>query len=272
VENSVATVDPDVAEIENLRKPDDIAALLSRRGWWTADILELFGQTSIAELSLSKTLSTSSFTASTTVLGAFLRSPIGFECLQTLSLSKVSLSLKGIACLRMLPCIKALDLAATRLTTQHLLHLAIHADTLERLNIAMNPTIDDDARVPLSALGHLRTISLRDTSITLPCLRLLVYALPQGCRFMTLPSATLEYLNSRTRRYCVQIPQDYCSDPRQIPELNVAVLKRNLELHKRSNSDVTITGSKVEMVTRLSGILCNRVADEKIASRVGRLK
>lgn len=234
-------------------------------------MLKLFGLTVITELTLSKSLSLASSISCSSVLGVFLQ-PGYFGSLQTLSLSKIPLSLKDIACLRMLPCIKALDLAATRLTTPHLLHLATHAETLEKLNIASNPDIDDDSRVPLSALRQLQSVSLRNTSITLPCLRLLIYALPQACRLVTLPSVTLEYLNSRTRRYSVQIPEGYCSDPRQVPNMNVGTLKRNLEIHKRVNGDIVISGSKAEMITRLTAILCNRVADEKISNRVGRAK
>jgi hypothetical protein len=222
--------------------------------------------TSITAITLSKSLH--ALVSTSEALKTFLRQDC-FNNLSTLVLSRVKLSLEDISYLRLLP-LATLDLAACGITTFHLLHLATHAPTLERLNICSNPGVDDDARVPLSALTKLKSLSFRDTSITLPCIRLLVYRVPSECRFMTVPSSILEYLNSNRRRYSTRIPDFYASDPRQIPDMTVEVLKKNLELHKKVNRDIVVTGSKAEMVARLTSILCNRIADEKVAGRIGR--
>jgi hypothetical protein len=103
-------------------------------------------------------------------------------------------------------------------------------------------------------------------------MRLLVYALPPTCRFVTVPQGCLDYLNDRSKYYCQSIPTGYIQDPRHVPSLTLPVLKKNLELHKKFNRDITVGGGKVEMVERLMGILCGRIADTGIAKRVGRIR
>jgi hypothetical protein len=48
------------------------------------------------------------------------------------------------------------------------------------------------------------------------------------------------------------------------------MLKKNLELHKKANADILTTGSKVDLMDRLSSLLCARVADGMVIRRVGR--
>ena len=164
----------------------------------------------------------------------------------------------------------SLDLARTGISTLHLLHLITHAPTLRELNISSNPSIMDDSRVPLSALPRLVFVHLRETAITMPCLRLLVYALPSKCRFVTLPQGCLNYLNDRNRHYSVSLPAGYAEDPRHVANLPLALLKKNLELHKKCNQGIALSGSKSELVHRLMSILCGRVADGCISKRIGR--
>ncbi|KAI9798559.1 MAG: hypothetical protein M1833_004696 [Piccolia ochrophora] len=233
--NSDASV---LDEISKMASSDEIARLLSIRGWWSPSLLELFVTTKVVRLSLSASLS-SIFDVGRFV-GVFFRQG-SFSRLSSLSLGGVQISEEHISQLRLLPCLVCLDLSAAGLTTNHLLHLITHGPTLRDLNISSNPAINDDARIPLSALPNLTALH-----------------------------ESLEFLNHRHERYCVSIPEGYVQDPRAVPSLTIPNLRKNLELHRRCNRDITTEGSKVTLVDRLMRILCGRVADERIMKRVGK--
>lgn len=194
----------------------------------------------------------------------------GFSHLTEVNISRLPLSLEDISLLRLLPQLSRLDVSFTNATNIHLLHLAIHASTLRELNISGNEQINDDCRVPLTALVNLQALHLRGTIVTVPCLRLLVYALPESCRFITLPLSCLNFFNNLHTRYSTSIPDGYVEDPRRVPNLTLPQLKKNLELHKKANDDILLTGSKVDLVDRLMALLCARVADGRIIRRIGR--
>ncbi|KAH0543988.1 hypothetical protein FGG08_001755 [Glutinoglossum americanum] len=257
---------PDLRKIGRLKTSEDISKLLSAHGWWTPSLIEMFAESTVVTISLLS--STGSLNPSLLLEGFFRQGK--FAHLSSLCITGTPLSHQDLAHLRLLPSLAILNLVSTSLSTIHLLHLVTHAANLRDLNISSNPLITDDARVPLSALTALTSLHLRGTSITIPCLRLLVYAIPSTCRFITLPQGCLYYLNTRSRRYCMDIPVGYVQDPREVPNMTLSSLKRNLELHKGANGDIAIGGTKAEAVERLMRVLCGRVADGKIARRVGR--
>ncbi|KAL2356048.1 hypothetical protein BJ546DRAFT_588422 [Cryomyces antarcticus] len=258
---------PDLQKVRSATTSDDLAKLLSNHGWWTPFVLGLFTDKPVQEISLSR--SVDALSSPSPYLAQLFRQGT-FAQLSNLDLSGIPLSLNDVSLLRLLPRLVSLNIANTSATDHHLLHLATHAARLTHLNLSNNAAIDDDCRVPLTALHKLGSLYLRGTGITVPCLRLLVYALPPECRFVTLPQPCLDQLNAREKRYCAAIPAGYVQDPRQVPNLTLAMLKRNLELHKEANRDVQLTGSKVDLVDRLMGLLCARVADGRIAKRVGK--
>ncbi|KAI9868445.1 MAG: hypothetical protein M1813_005889 [Trichoglossum hirsutum] len=263
----VAQDHPDLRKVGRLKTSEDISKLLSTRGWWIPTLIGNFADSPVATMSLSS--SVGSLNPSCSLTERLFRQG-KFTHLSSLCITGTPLSHLELTHLRLLPALASLNLASTNLSTLHLLHLATHAASLQDLNISSNPSITDDARVPLSALTALTSLYLRDTSITIPCLRLLVYALPLACRFITLPQGCLHYLNTRSRRYCVDIPVGYVQDPRDVPNMTLGNLKKNLELHKAANRDIATGGTKAEVVERLMGVLCGRVADGRIARRVGR--
>jgi hypothetical protein len=258
---------PDLRKVGRLKTSEDISKLLSAHGWWTPSLIRTFADSPVASMSLSSSIESSN--PSFSLLEGFFRQG-KFAHLSSLCITGTPLSHLDLAHLRLLPALASLDLTSSSLSALHLLHLVTHAATLRDLNISLNPSINDDARVPLSALSVLTSLHLRGTSVTIPCLRLLVYALPSACRFITLPQGCLHYLNTRSRRYCVDIPVGYVQDPRDVPNMTLNNLKRNLELHKAANRDIATGGTKIEVVERLMGVLCGRVADGRIARRVGR--
>lgn len=89
---------------------------------------------------------------------------------------------------------------------------------------------------------------------------------------LSIPAPTIEALNSRGERYCMEIPQGegYLEDPAVVGNQGVEVLRRNLELHKRCNKDIQTSGTKVELAGRLRGVLEKRRGDEGILAVLGR--
>lgn len=258
----------DMAIVETAESHQEIAELISDRGWWNPILLELFADTAIEEISLSNSIISPSIGPGP-LLTHFFRQGT-FTRLSRLTLKGIPLSLYDISLLRLLPQLMLLNVSNTQATTTHLLHLATHAETLSVLDISGNPLIDDDCRVPLTALTRLKSLYLRGTAVTMPCLRLLVYALPSECRLMTIPQSCLDYFNDRGKRYCISIPTGYVQDPRQVAGLSMSALKHNLELHKQANRDIMLTGTRIDLVDRLKGMLCARVADGRIVARVGK--
>ncbi|KAI9827635.1 MAG: hypothetical protein M1819_006924 [Sarea resinae] len=257
----------DLSPITEARTQEEIATILSDRGWWSPSILSCFEHEPIWSISLTGSIKTDHLRAR--FFSAFFS--LGtFVTLSNLNLSRITITVDDISSLRLLPALETLNLSSTDIGTHHLLHLATHAQTLFDLNISGNPLINDDARVPLTALWRLTALHLRGTSITMSCLRSLVYALPLACRLITLPQPCLSYLNARGDYYSTSIPLGYVQDPRHVPNLTLEALKKNLALHKAVNRDVMLTGSKIDLVDRLRGLLCRRVADAKVAKQVGR--
>ncbi|KAI5813781.1 hypothetical protein BZA77DRAFT_251104, partial [Pyronema omphalodes] len=192
--------------------------------------------------------------------------------LTTLSFRNRYLTTSSLSLLRLLPSLQSLDLTATSITNHALYPLTVHT-SLSLLNLNNNPGITDDVRPVFSAMPSLRYLYLRGTSFTTPALRRLVTEdLLKGCRLLSIPAPAIEALNSRGERYAVEIPEGrgYLEDPAVVGNQGVDVLKRNLELHKRCNNDVQTTGTKVELVARLRGILEKRRGDEKILAVLGR--
>lgn len=253
--------------IRSSRSSKEIAKILSERGWWSPLLLGFFVDKPVDELLLSHSIDPqghpTAYLAQLFRMGAFAQ-------LLRLDISHVSLSLHDISLLRLLPRLSSLDISSTNATNHHLLHLATHEGSLRDLNVSGNAAINDDCRVPLTVLSKLQTLHLRGTGVTVPCLRLLAYALPIDCRFVTLPLHCLKFLNNRHRHYCTAIPAGYVEDPRKVLNLTLPMLKKNLELHKKANADILTTGSKVDLVDRLSSLLCARVADGRVIRRVGR--
>lgn len=194
-----------------------------------------------------------------------------FEKLTTLTLHNTALSDDDVAHLRVLPALESLDLRATGISNQALHHLVCHRHTLTTLNISLNSRITDDARIILKAFPNLAALFLRGTSFTLTGVRTLALDdLNEGCRLLSLPAPVLEFI---ARRDVVEIPAGYISDPdpEKIANMTLPNLKKNLQFHsKTNNKDIQVTGTKPELVRRLTAVLRNYAADRRILEILGR--
>lgn len=194
-----------------------------------------------------------------------------FSALSVVTFRNTPLLNDDLASLRLLTSLADIDISNTGVGTQSLHHLVCHRHTLKKLNLSHNPSIDDDSRVALSAFPHLAELYLRGTSFTMPGLRRLVLNdLHQSCRLVSIPAHCISHLNTRQERYMIDIPMGYVQDPTQVAAMTMPNLKKNLELHAKINKDVQVTGTKVELVSRLGAILSSRIADLRIVEVLGR--
>lgn len=194
-----------------------------------------------------------------------------FSALTVITFRNTPLLNDDLASLRLLSSLADIDISGTGVGTQSLHHLVCHRHSLKKLNLSHNSSIDDDSRVALSALPHLSALYLRGTSFTMPGLRRLVSNdLHKSCRLLSIPAHCIDHLNTRKERYMVDIPTGYVQDPTQVAAMTMPNLKKNLELHSKVNKDVQVTGTKVELVNRLTVILSNRRADSGIVEVLGR--
>ncbi|CCX16522.1 hypothetical protein FPQ18DRAFT_403143 [Pyronema domesticum] len=261
----------------DLTNPQAFAKLISSRDAWTPALLTFIcRQPGLTTLDLSMPApSPGSFSVPSCSPDLLLKPFFSFSIstsLTTLSFRNRYLTTSSISLLRMIPALVSLDLTATSITNHALYHLTVHT-SLSLLNLNNNPSITDDVRPVFSALPSLRSLYLRGTSFTTPALRRLVTEdLPKGCRLLSIPAPTIEALNSRGERYCMEIPQGegYLEDPAVVGNQGVEVLRRNLELHKRCNKDIQTSGTKVELAGRLRGVLEKRRGDEGILAVLGR--
>lgn len=264
--------------------PNDIAEAVTAHQLWSPQLLTLFRETDVEALTLQ---SSNRFFDPAPLLRSFFDKDT-FLRLSRLSLSHLSLDGDSIANLRLLPALKSLDLSNTGIHNHALCNLVCHSPTLTELNLSNNPRINDDARVPLSALYALTHLYLRGTTFTMPGLYRLILDLearPQPthpfesaeppppprppCRLASIPAGCLDALNSPPG-YAVQIPQEgnYVKDPRLVGDLDTRALKRNLELHAAVDKRIGLTGGKVAMVERLRGILERREGDARLRRAV----
>lgn len=70
-----------------------------------------------------------------------------------------------------------------------------------------------------------------------------------------------QFLLEIATKYALQLPPPLLSDWKMCGHLTAAVLKRNLEAHAACNSSIIASGTRAEMLLRLSEILKVRQAD-----------
>ncbi|KAI5793863.1 hypothetical protein DFH27DRAFT_567583 [Peziza echinospora] len=279
--------------------PDELAQHLTAQRLWTPELLAEFQHTAVTRIVLTPPGPTAPAGHDYTPLITVFFNTGVFTALTYLSLSPLSfVTHSQISLLRILPSLKHLDLSSTHISTRSLYHLSPHWKTLTTLNITGNPGISDEAYGPLTALDNLENLYLAGTSFSMPGLRRLAtlqkeataariaelaFELPSStpprpptqCRIMSIPRACEDYLNSlqRAPRYCPSIPagMGYVTDSRMVDNLQLEALKRNLALHAKYCKDVGVTGSKVELVARLKGILENMAGDARFLRAMGTL-
>ncbi|KAF8151043.1 hypothetical protein B0H34DRAFT_785117 [Crassisporium funariophilum] len=135
--------------------------------------------------------------------------------------------------------------------------------TLVRLSLAANPHVDDDAIPAIVLLSKLSFLSILDTGIEMGGLRRLASIIVAENRFIDIeiPFSCEAYIDGIHSKYLYHPLPPLITNHRGCPQLSEAALKRNLEAHAACNPSIVTSGTRPEMISRLSEILKTRKLD-----------
>ena len=241
--------------------PDEVALEITNRSLWSPDLLGMFLNTTVATLQLPpyKDVSRDHFP----LLRIFFEQK-SFANLTKLTLSHIPLGLDEVDQLRVLPCLRELNLSATGINNSALYSIVCLRHTLQQLDVTYNPGINDDAVGPIAALSNLIELSLHGTEISMPGLRRLIGSVSpeklRQYRLLSIPSGCKTALNIPK----AEIPESFIKEPNRVELLHVEDLKRFLKKQQMVDENTSLKGTKVELMRRLKGIFESRACDDKI--------
>ncbi|KAK2467283.1 hypothetical protein APHAL10511_000832 [Amanita phalloides] len=244
-----------------------IVDFLAESGHLNANTLELFRASQIASISLSESFNDYNGLNLVSDESFFVFSkPNSYRSLTTLFLDGLCLKIPTLSHLQHLPKLTNLSLFDTGIINEALFHLVPLKYTLTRLNVARNPSIDDDAVPALLKMTKLAYLSIAETSIQMPGARKFVTDLISSGQYIVVdfPHWCHDYVATMESKYLVEIPPPLVSNPLLCSRLSAAALKRNLAAHAAVNRDVSTGGAKKDMVERLKGLLEMRLADLEV--------
>lgn len=195
-----------------------------------------------------------------------------FASLTRLSFANTSFKDSDVAFLRFIPDLQEINLSKTSITSEAVFYLVPHKTSLKMLNIAQNEKVDDTALRAFKFLSNLEKLFLRGTKIDRNgLLDIISNRSPSTFRLGSIPESCIEYLSTRGKKYCVDIPKEYLSNPSSVRMASYESLKKNLEIHRKVNPAIPTGGSKIALEGRLSEILRMRADDERMTRflRVG---
>ncbi|KAI0667959.1 hypothetical protein C8Q78DRAFT_1071662 [Trametes maxima] len=193
-----------------------------------------------------------------------------FLFLEELNFAGVALNDADVLYFNRLPRLSRLWLSNTGIGNEAMYHLVALKRSLEELDLSLNPGIDDDAIPPLICLRKLCFLSLSETKITISGMRRLAVMSrarvashddPRCDLQIDPPREIEEYLDDLDSEYLLYPAPPLITVPDAVPDLTVAALKRNLAAHADRNPKILASGTKAEMMERLSGILRTREGD-----------
>ena len=153
--------------------------------------------------------------------------------------------------------------------------------SLQELDVAYNPEIDDDAVTAFNMLPRLAYLTFLGTHITITGVRRLTGQLKQHSRVLDLevPASCEEYLRRTShlpyrlipvasylppelhRKYIPHPSPPLITDPKAVQNLTTAAVSHNLAAHAAVNPDIPTHGSEAFLVKQLEELLENRQAD-----------
>ncbi|KDR78620.1 hypothetical protein GALMADRAFT_223884 [Galerina marginata CBS 339.88] len=191
-----------------------------------------------------------------------------FSFLSELSFANVRICDSDIQHIHHLPNLSALNLNGTGIGNEGVFLLVSLKRTLKKLSLATNPDIDNDAIPDVLLLSSLSFLSILDTSIEMVGLRRLAEAMHTNHWIMDIeiPYACEVYVDNINSQYLYSPVAPLITNSHVCPQLSSAALKRNLEAHAVCNASIVPSGTRPEMVERLSTILKIRTLDMLVIS------
>ncbi|KAI0648655.1 hypothetical protein C8Q79DRAFT_461996 [Trametes meyenii] len=201
-----------------------------------------------------------------------------FLFLEELNFAGVALNDADILYFNRLPRLSRLWLSNTGIGNEAMYHLVALKRSLEELDLSLNLDISDDSVPPLICLRKLCFLSLSETKITISGMRRLAVMSrarvashddPRCDLQVDPPREVEEYLDDLDSEYLLYPTPPLITVPDAVPDLTVAALKRNLAAHADCNPKILASGTKAEMIERLSGILRAREGDLAVKAVLG---
>ncbi|KAJ7672228.1 hypothetical protein DFH06DRAFT_1082159 [Mycena polygramma] len=260
---------PGIRLQERLSKLSDlshqaIADFLGEHGLLNVRVLTFLRTSEIWRLVMTETMGDEDGLnlAGKDVLPVFSK-PYSFLFLSELCLSGTRVQDIDLVHIHHLPRLVTLLLNNTGIGNEAIFHLVALKRSLLQLSIATNPHIDDDAVPAILMLSKLSFLTILDTSIDMPGLRLLAQTIYDERRVIDIeiPSACETYVDNLSSRYLLNPVPPLIEHATVVPELSAAALKRNLAAHAACNPAVIAVGTKPELVERLRTLLETRKAD-----------
>ncbi|KIM39316.1 hypothetical protein M413DRAFT_415939, partial [Hebeloma cylindrosporum] len=197
--------------------------------------------------------------------------PDSYRLLSELSFSGIRIQDSDICHIHHLPSLSTLLLDETGIGNEGVFLLVSLKRTLTRLSIASNPDIDNEAVPALLLLSNLSFLSILDTAIDMVGLRRLADFIHKTDQMVDIeiPYACQEYVDKIHTKYLFNPLPPLVVNPHICGKLSDSALRRNLEAHAACNPFIVPSGTRQELVERLSEILKIRKLDMLVVEMLG---
>ncbi|OAX39500.1 hypothetical protein K503DRAFT_849485 [Rhizopogon vinicolor AM-OR11-026] len=249
-----------------------IANVLADRGLLTEIVLTLLRSGNIDRLELGPTMCEEDGLnlPPSNLLQVFSR-PDYYVMLKELILNGAHLDRDfDLVHIQRLPNLEKLHLEATGIGNEAVFLLVNLKEKLYFLDLAHNPKINDDAIPAILFLANLTYLSIQATGINMPGLRRLatVACTEERAIDIEIPFKCEKYIDNLHKQYLVNPAAPLITDPSACSLLSNASLIRNLGAHAAVNVSIVPTGTRLEMIERLTKLLERRQMDLTVRSMI----
>ncbi|KAH9481854.1 hypothetical protein JR316_0006384 [Psilocybe cubensis] len=187
----------------------------------------------------------------------------GFQTLTELSFAGIRINDSDIQHIQRLPRLSILHLNEVGIGNEGVFLLVSLKHTLTKLFLTANHEVNNDAVPALLCLNNLVFLSILDTGIDMVGLRRLAGHMHKEDHVMDIeiPFSCEAYVDNIASQYLLHPIPPLITNPHICSHLSSAALKRNLEAHAARNSSIVASGTRLEMIERLTKILETRLLD-----------
>ncbi|PPQ76912.1 hypothetical protein CVT26_001229 [Gymnopilus dilepis] len=242
----------------------DLDTFIDESGYINEKVLLIFSDTQVECIAFSQSMSyENGLNVSGSEVYSVLNRPDTFLFLTEVSFAGVRLRDSDLRYLSHLRKLSVLNLSETGIGNEAVYLLVSLKQTLKLLYLAINPDINDDAVPAILLLSNLTFLSILDTGIEMAGLRRLAEAMHEynWVLDVEIPFVCETYVDCIHTQYLCHPRPPLITNPYICAQLSNAALVRNLEAHAACNSSIIASGSRAEMIERLSKILLIRKLD-----------
>ncbi|KAF9554469.1 hypothetical protein CPC08DRAFT_672182 [Agrocybe pediades] len=249
--------------------PQDLMDYLAKNGYINERTLQVFRLSSVRRIAFAPSMfDENGLNLSGSEVYSVFDNRENFLSLHELSFTGVRIKHSDLLHIHHLPCLSILTLEKSGIGNEGVFLLVSLKNTLTRLSLAVNPDIDNDAVPAIILLHRLCFLSIIDTSIDMIGLRRLAQHMDESEQIMDIeiPFACEVYVDEVHTKYLVNPLPPLITNPNACSQLTTAALQRNLEAHAACNPAIVPSGTRSELVQRLSDLLTMRRLDMLVMS------